>query len=221
MKTGAKKNKIPNEVLIRFEEKITKRVMENIDKLIAQNCKSIFEKGLSNNSKTPDEEIFSISEDMLRLKNSMLFLREECKSLSDSSGHIFDSTAYIASEYDDFHKKISDNNKLVMHIAKLNASMDHITTMQESFELQLDRLDEYCRRENLECHGIPVTENENTNEIVKKMASLLDLHLDDCQISTSHRLQGFQNSYTSRPIQFKSANVTHPPIITRFVNRDV
>ena len=52
MMPGSKKNKIPNEVglLIRLEEKITKRVLENIDKIIAQKCKSIFEEGFSDNS---------------------------------------------------------------------------------------------------------------------------------------------------------------------------
>ena len=148
-------------------------------------------------------------------------LREECKSLSDSNDHTLGSIACIASEYDDFHKKISDSNKLVMDIAKLKASLDHITTRQESTELQLDRLDQYGRREHLEFHGIPVTENENTNDIEKKMASLLDIHLDDRQISTSHRLQAFQNSNTSRPIQSKAVNVTHPPIIARFANGDI
>ena len=126
--------------------------------------------------------------------------------------------AFQNSEYVDFYIKISDSNKLVMNIAKLNASMDHVTTTQESTKLQLDRLDQYGRRKNLQLHGIPVTENENIDEIVKKMASLLDLHLDDRQIFTSHRLQAFQNSNTSRPVQSKAANVTHPPIIARFTN---
>ena len=53
MMTGSKKNKIPNEVLIRLEEKITKTIMEYIDEIIAQKCQSIFEEGLRNNSKTP------------------------------------------------------------------------------------------------------------------------------------------------------------------------
>ena len=154
MMTGSKKHNIPHEVLMQLEENITKTVMENIDKVIAQKRKSIIEEGFSNNSKTPDEEILSISEEILRLKSSMLSLREECKSLSDSNDHILGGIAYIA--YDDFHKKISDSNKLVMDIAKLNASLDHITTRQELTELQLDRLDHYGRRKNLEFHGIPV-----------------------------------------------------------------
>ena len=156
--TGSKKHNIPHEVLMQLEENITKKVMKNIDKVNAQKCKSIFEEGFSNNSKTPDEEILSISEEILRPKSSMLSLREECKSLSDSNDHILGGIAYIA--YDDFHKKISDSNKLVMDIAKLNASLDHITTRQELTELQLHRLDHYGRRKNLEFHGIPVWRRE-------------------------------------------------------------
>ena len=39
-------------------------------------------------------------------------------------------------------------------------------------EIQLDRLEQYGRWENLKLRGIPPSQNENTNEIVKKMASV-------------------------------------------------
>ena len=41
-------------------------------------------------------------------------------------------------------------------------------------EIQLDRLEQYGRWENLKLHGIPPSQNENTNEIVKKMAWMDD-----------------------------------------------
>ena len=79
-------------------------------------------------------------------------------------------------------------------------------------EIKLDRLEQNGPRENLELHDISPSQNENTNEIVKKMASLLNVKIDDSQISTSHRLQV--------PISKRQENSAHPPIIVRFSDRD-
>ena len=53
---------------------------------------------------------------------------------------------------------------------------------------KVDDLEQYGRRQNLEIVGIPFTEKENTNEIVKIVAVLLQLKISDSDISTSHRL---------------------------------
>ena len=77
-------------------------------------------------------------------------------------------------------------------------------------------LEQYGRRENLELHGIPVTQNENSNQIVRKVASLLDVTLDESQISTSHRLKMPQNP----DLEMHAHKNSYPPIIVRFSNRD-
>ena len=60
----------------------------------------------------------------------------------------------------------------------------------------------------MEIVGIPVPSNEDTNAIVQEIAELLQVTISSKEISTSHRLQ---NKSKSNP----------PPIIVRFVNRDV
>ena len=53
---------------------------------------------------------------------------------------------------------------------------------------QLEALEQYGRRDNLENYYISWTKNETTNEIVMKIANTLNVKLDDCDISSSHRL---------------------------------
>ena len=71
---------------------------------------------------------------------------------------------------------------------RLNESFDKLDKNQSKIEVQLEELDQYGRRKNFEVRGIPWTQNENTNAIVKKMAESPKVKLDDKDISTSYRL---------------------------------
>ena len=91
---------------------------------------------------------------------------------------------------------------------------------QIKIEEDLERLEPSGRRKNLEIHGIPFTQNEKTNEIVKKVTNVLKVKLEDKDISTSHRI--FNDSKLScRFGQFETRNNSkHSPIIVRLTNRD-
>ena len=55
----------------------------------------------------------------------------------------------------------------------LNESFDKLDKNQSKIEVQLDELDQYRRRKNLEVYCNPWSQNENTNAIVKKVAEFL------------------------------------------------
>ena len=72
---------------------------------------------------------------------------------------------------------------------KLSGLTETIEMMNKNLaktEEQLNALEQYGRRQNLEIHNIPWTKCEKTNEIVKKIANTLNVKLDDHDISTSH-----------------------------------
>ena len=77
----------------------------------------------------------------------------------------------------------------------------------------MKELEQYGRRENLEIHGVPWSKNQNTNEIVKKVAKQLNVTLISSDIST------FPGFLTLTFIQAIPPRL-HPPIIVRFSNRD-
>ena len=72
-----------------------------------------------------------------------------------------------------------------------------------------DDLQSYLRRDLLEIHGVPMSEDEKTDEIVLKVAKLivLDLVLNVNDISISHRLPAAMGRV--------------PVIIAKFVRRSV
>ena len=104
--------------------------------------------------------------------------------------------------------------RFLKNMIRLNELYDKLDKNQSKIEVQLEELDQYGRRENLEVHGIPWSQNENTNAIVKKVTESLKVKLDDKDISTSHRLHpnnkliGNRPSKRQNPDQFAYKNST-------------
>ena len=156
--------------------------------------------------------------DLNAISISIESLKHELKVLKNSTDHTIGSVSYLAHEYDDFLEKISKISSINESLAK---EIKSIECRQFKSEQQLDQLEQYGRRENLEIHGIPVMRNENTNQIIKAVAKSINVELNDSQISTSHRLIQPQSSSSNSQQQAKNhVNRQPPPIIVRFNNRD-
>jgi len=106
----------------------------------------------------------------------------------------------------------SENLILKKEIKYLKKTVTDLNLKINSTELKLDGFEQYIRIENLEIHGVPLKNGENTNNIVMKLAENLNVKLDNRDISTSHRLltNGKSDSKLNLP----------PLIIVRFSNRD-
>ena len=78
-------------------------------------------------------------------------------------------------------------------------------------ERYCDEQEQYSRRECLEIHGIPKLVKEDTNDLVVKVGSLINVKIDPNDISVSHRL----------PTKNKGRKDNTVPIIVRFIKRDV
>ena len=203
-----------------LEEKITAKVLKNLDKIIEEKCKIVFGKlerdvELNHTNETKESNVEM-------LKSKMEDMQGEIKSLRDGADEILGSISYISSEYDDFSAKF---NKMLGEFQKLAREDEHNQGRLEEVEKHLDQLEQYGRRENLEIHGVPQMRNENTKHIVKSIAKCLNVNLNDSHISTSHRL--VQNHKLIPEIrQDKNPNSDFnyrqpQPIIVRFSNRDM
>ena len=84
-------------------------------------------------------------------------------------------------------------------------------------EVLLDEPAQYMRRDSVEIKGIPISRDENTNEVVRQEAGLLDVEVCEDDISISHRLP------LIRPWTDDNGTVHSPPpsIIAKFVKRGV
>ena len=122
------------------------------------------------------------------------------------------SQDFISTQYDkledEYSKLTETNKKQEAELKKLKAESYEMRAQGAKEAFKLDALEQYGRRQNFEIVGIPVTSNEDTNAIVREIAKLWRVTIVSKDISTSHRLQ---TKSKSNP----------PPIIVRFVNRDV
>ena len=84
--------------------------------------------------------------------------------------------------------QVSKFKLICKNLKRLKHELQEIKTRQNKTAFQLDELEHYGRRENLELHGIPTKPNKNTNKIVKHVASLLKVQQVESHISIFHRL---------------------------------
>lgn len=89
-----------------------------------------------------------------------------------------------------------------------NSTVSSLKQQLKQKSYQHDRLEQYTRRDNIRIKGISYADNENTNDIVMKLASDIGVELSKDDISTSHRLGVTRD------------NAKPSPIIVRFSKRD-
>jgi len=92
------------EVLRKLEEKVTKRILDNIENIVETKCVNIWERLSGKYEPGPRTEI-------LEHENKWLAFETEYKELNDKVDHIIGSINYISNEYDDFTAKIFNLTK--------------------------------------------------------------------------------------------------------------
>ena len=102
-------------------------------------------------------------------------------------------------------------------MSELRHDMEEVKEMREEVEslqvrvhtqsFELDRLQQYGRRDNVRVNGIEETAEESTNSIMVKLASDMGVPITEQDISVSHRMG---RNTTGKP----------RPIIAKFVRRD-
>ena len=206
--------KIPENVLKSLEEKITSKIMNKLDIIVAEKCKAL----MGENCKEIKDES-ALPFEIQSLKDDWLFLHNEIEKLHQKTDHLIGSMSFLSKEYDDFLAEKHDNKNLMNDINGLKSSVKSMSDQQTMMKEELDALEQYGRRENLELHGIPIRENENTNQIVRKVANLLDVEIKESDISTSHRLPNQHQQNFMKQNSGSQAYKTSS-IIVRFANRD-
>ena len=131
---------------------------------------------------------------------------------------IVQSLDFIGKEYEDLKKKVTvleeTNKNLDQKNSNLSRQVAGLTNELRQCKNEQDEQEQYIRRECAEIRGAPARRGENTNEIVQKVGALMDLDIDDSEISISHRLP-------SRTSNRSDSDRASPPIIVRFVRRVV
>ena len=220
----SKRVRLSNKDLEDLEGRVTQHLLSKIETIVTKQCKEFFDDNCSDVLNEP----LAIQQERETLKSNLMSLKNDFKFLNNKEDSTIGSLSFVASEYHDFRKKIAsityENLELRKKLSGLTETIGMINKNLTKTEEQLEALEQYGRRDNLEIHNIPWTKNETTNEIVKKIANTLNVKLDDHDISTSHRIYSNQTSKPNSPNinskQSEAERNEHPPIIVRFVNRD-
>ena len=105
----------------------------------------------------------------------------------------------------------TSTKQIVTDIMKVtNVLKQEVNALKRVIQVQhfeFDKLEQYGRRETIRINGIPETEGEDTNVLVKGLAADIGVTITTADISVSHRMPG-------RPGTAKT-------IIAKFVRRDV
>ena len=105
---------------------------------------------------------------------------------------IIQSLDFIGKEYEDLKNKVIIMEETNKNLDQKNSSLPRqvagLTNELRQCKNKQDEQEQYIRRECAEIRGVPARRGENTNEIVQKVGALMDLDVDDSEISISHRV---------------------------------
>ena len=172
---------------------------------------------MNNPAQSEDGKMASF-EDVLdrRLKQQSDFLTDLFtkffKMMKDELNEFGKSLIFLSSKYDEFAKSENEMRESLDSLSTENKRLCERISMLESMvvacEGEMENVKQYIRRDMLELHGVPVTRDENTNEIVKSLVNLLDrgYQFREQDISISHRLPAPEGKI--------------PPIIVKFTRRN-
>ena len=151
--------------------------------------------------------------------------QEELNALKLQLREVKTSQKFICAKYEDlkinYEKLQKINKKRAEDIEKLQTQSTNLEIREAKGEGKIDENEQYDRRQNLEIAGIPSKTGENINKIVQEVAKLMNINLSEDQISTSHRLPVSQRPNRDNNESKKRQIASSPPIIVRFLSRDV
>ena len=140
-----------------------------------------------------------IKTEIQALKSSIKLLTESCDAMEQSQD-------FISKKYDTVIQALQSSKGETLKPVKLDNKYKEITDLLEEkrdelaqttgkheetlyrIECSLDETQQYLRRDCLEVTGVPVRAQDNPNQIVKEIGSLIGVEIGDSDIATAHRL---------------------------------
>ncbi|XP_077977428.1 uncharacterized protein LOC144432989 [Glandiceps talaboti] len=117
------------------------------------------------------------------------------------------SVEYISNFFDVYQKRMEE---IQIENKNLKEQLEVVSGNMSTTQKELQDLQQYSRRNNLEIHGVPEHPDEDTDTIVKKVAEASGVNISKYDIDISHRLAT------------KTHNENKPtPIIVKFTRRTV
>ena len=132
------------------------------------------------------------------------------------SGHreIINSINFLSSKFDEINDKM---DKLEQSNNELKKENTDLRVRVSKLESDVQNLEQYSRRQNLEIIGIPESQNENVGSITLKVLQHIDASVSADDVDVTHRL----GSKTPNDPNLPQPQPKSRPIIVRFTARRV
>lgn len=131
---------------------------------------------------------------------TLMQMQETVKDMEASMQH-------LSNTYDDVLKGVKEQSTeiamLKAKIQEIQAGNAHLDVLK--LQQQINSLEQYSRRQNIEIHGLPQTANENLMDKINALAADLKLaHLTDSDIEGLHRLPQKRDRIPAVLVRFAS-----------------
>ena len=163
------------------------------ESLKAEDCVKILQSCLQNlENKVKDIHKLSLSNNNSQIKGE--------KQLADLS----ESVKFMSDKFDDFEKERQEQKKV---IEKLRGEVSSLNEKLNGITEQVDRQEQYSRRNCLLIHGITEGNQENTDDLALEIfREKLDIELTQRDLDRTHRI-GKNDKKSNRP----------RPVIVKFI----
>ncbi|XP_077866085.1 uncharacterized protein LOC144353384 [Saccoglossus kowalevskii] len=144
------------------------------------------------------------------IQETLLELTSKVESFADVQtklANLQKSVTYVCDFFEDFKTQL---------ISLKNENKDLRTQLART-QVDLNDLQQYTRRNNIEIKGIPVMEDEDTDDIVIKVASSVGVEITRGDIDISHRLPSRSTRHDYNQLE----ETRHSTIIAKFTRRTV
>ena len=131
-------------------------------------------------------------------------LRKQHEELQKSLEFHIDKLEKLEVENDKLKQDVSSLKKAVRkaedEVADLNDDLDGLKSDLDTAICQIDDLEQYNRKHNLEIHGIPESSEENLSDKIIKLGKVLNVHIVNNDIDICHRMATRRSNGGPRPI---------------------
>lgn len=171
-----------------------------------QTCRVSKSRHKPSDTATPSDINHQLSE-IKQMLSSLLPISAKVDDLSKTTEEMRLSVEVMPTKYDEMLKKQTGQEKSLKDLSvKVRRLEDSGRCETDQLRQELNRLEQYTRLNNIELHGIKVTQNEDLHEKLCQVADQLKLSRPTTdQVEAIHRLP-------SRPGKV-------PSVIVKFVNR--
>ncbi|CAN8019000.1 unnamed protein product [Ixodes persulcatus] len=160
-------------------------------------CRTSKARGAQAHSKDKREPELDFGKLLLEMNNKLgdlVTIREKVDSLmsvKDTVSNIEKRVQELSDKYDQVLAQMKEQSKEISDLKKRVSNVETQSSTEEvkRLKLEVNSLEQYSRRQNLEIHGLPRSENENLRSKVNEIARKLELsELTENDLDGLHRL---------------------------------